>query len=59
HFNLDWHDHVDIDPSLFRASEITHSRGNPEKARGVLGWEAKTKFGALVTLLTNAVRVSV
>ncbi len=56
-FNLDWHDHANIDPSLFRASEITHSRGNPEKARRVLGWEAKTKFGELVTLLTNAVRV--
>jgi GDPmannose 4,6-dehydratase len=56
-FNLDWHDHVDIDPGLFRASEITHSRGNPEKARRVLGWEAETKFAKLVTLLTSAIRV--
>lgn len=56
-FNLDWQDHVDIDPSLFRASEITHSRSNPEKARRVLGWEAKTKFGELVKLLANAARV--
>jgi len=55
-FNLDWHDHVDIDPSLFRASEIAHSRGNPEKARRVLGWEAETKFGELVTVLANAER---
>ncbi|MEA2236530.1 MAG: GDPmannose 4,6-dehydratase [Thermoanaerobaculia bacterium] len=55
-FNLDWHDHVDIDPSLFRASEIAHSRGNPENARRVLGWEAETKFAELVKLLADTER---
>jgi GDPmannose 4,6-dehydratase len=55
-FNLDWHDHVDIDPSLFRASEIAHSRGNPEKARRVLGWEARTKFEELVKVLADEER---
>jgi GDPmannose 4,6-dehydratase len=55
-FNLDWHDHVDTDPSLFRASEIAHSRGNPEKARRVLGWEAGTKFAELVQLLADEER---
>jgi GDP-D-mannose dehydratase len=57
-FDLDWHDHVDIDPSLFRASEIANSRGNPEKAQRVLGWEVKTKFADLVTLLADAERSS-
>jgi GDP-D-mannose dehydratase len=56
HFHLDWHDHVDIDPYLFRASEITHSRGNPEKAKRLLHWEAKTKFAELVRVLANAER---
>jgi GDPmannose 4,6-dehydratase len=52
-FNLDWHDHVDIDPSLFRASEIAYSRGNPEKSRRLLGWEAETKFAKLVPMLVE------
>jgi GDPmannose 4,6-dehydratase len=54
HFNLNWRDHADIDPSLFRASEITCSRGNPDKARRILRWEAKTKFGDLTRLLAGA-----
>jgi GDPmannose 4,6-dehydratase len=56
-FNLNWRDHADIDPGLFRASEISHSRGNPDKARRVLGWEAKTNFAGLVNLLAEAERV--
>jgi len=57
-FNLDWHDHVDIDQSLYRASEIAYSRGNPEKARKVLGWEAETKLEKLVRLLADEARGS-
>ncbi|MEO8034490.1 MAG: GDP-mannose 4,6-dehydratase, partial [Acidobacteriota bacterium] len=50
-FDLDWRDHVDVDRSLFRASEIQCSRGNPEKSRRLLGWEAKVRFGELVGIL--------
>ena len=53
---LDWRDHVDIDRTLFRTSDIRYSRGNPDKARRVLGWEPKTRFEALVILLVNAAR---
>jgi GDPmannose 4,6-dehydratase len=53
-FNLNWRDHVDTDPALFRASEIAYSRGNPEKAHRLLEWKAETKFGALVPLLADA-----
>src|SRR5947208_411507 len=28
---LDWKEHVDTEPSLFRPSDIVYSRGNPEK----------------------------
>ena len=52
-FGLDWHAHVDVDPSLFRASDIAYSRGNPEKSRRVLGWEAKTRFRDLVRILAT------
>jgi GDPmannose 4,6-dehydratase len=56
HFKLDWHNHVDIDPALFRASEIAYSRGNPEKSRRLLGWEATTNFAELVAILADGER---
>ncbi|EFL51384.1 NAD-dependent epimerase/dehydratase [Solidesulfovibrio fructosivorans JJ]] len=37
---LDWRDHVDVDPSLFRPSDIAVSRANPSKAAQRLGWRA-------------------
>ena len=40
-FGLEWREHVVSDPSLLRPSEIMISRGNPEKARKILGWQAK------------------
>ena len=52
-FGLDWHAHVDIDCSLFRASDIAYSCGNPDKSRRVLGWEAKTRFRELVRILAT------
>jgi len=52
-FNLNWRDHVDVDKSLFRASEIAYSRGNPEKAKRLLGWQANTKFAELVAILAE------
>jgi GDPmannose 4,6-dehydratase len=51
---LDWRSHVDIDPTLFRPSEITHSAGNPEKAKKGLGWKAGVAFPELIA---NLVRV--
>ncbi len=57
-FNLDWNDHVDIDPSLFRASEISYSRGNPAKSKQLLGWSATTRFETLVGILAEGARKS-
>jgi GDPmannose 4,6-dehydratase len=37
---LTWRDHVDVDPSLFRPSDIAISRANPAKAAARLGWRA-------------------
>jgi GDPmannose 4,6-dehydratase len=51
---LDWHDHVNIDPSLFRPSEIAHSAGNPEKAIRGLSWKAKVAFPELIANLVRA-----
>jgi GDPmannose 4,6-dehydratase len=51
--NLDWHDHVTIDRTLFRPSDIRNSRGNAAKAKRELGWEAGVKFGELVRILMD------
>lgn len=37
-FNLDWRDHVESDPTLYRLTDIRSSRGNPDRARRILGW---------------------
>lgn len=52
---LDWRDHVVIDQSLYRPSEIDWSGGNPAKAHRELGWSSETGFDELVTrLVTDA-----
>jgi GDPmannose 4,6-dehydratase len=38
---LDWCDHVEEDSTLIRPTEIMTSRGDPAKARRVLGWSAE------------------
>ena len=40
HLGLDWETHVTTNPSFLRPSEIMVSRGNPDKARRELGWQA-------------------
>jgi GDPmannose 4,6-dehydratase len=51
HFDLDWRQHVRVDPSLFRPSELTYNRGNAFKAAETIGWQASTHFADLVALL--------
>ena len=48
---LDWRDHVDSDPSLFRATDIASSRGNPAKAADKLGWRAQYTMTDVVKLM--------
>ena len=45
---LDWRQYVIQDPKLFRPADIRHSRGNAEKARHMLGWEAKMRMRDVV-----------
>jgi len=53
HMGLDWNRHVEIDPRYFRPAEVDLLLGDPSKARRKLGWEAKTKFKELVTLMVD------
>jgi GDPmannose 4,6-dehydratase len=54
HVDLDWHDHVQIDPELFRPAEVNTLRGDASKARRVLGWEPQVAFPELVRRMVDA-----
>ncbi len=45
---LDWREHVDSDPTLFRPTDLAWSQGNPEKAARELGWRAGTQMKGVV-----------
>ena len=45
---LDWEEYVEIDPKFYRPSEVNYLLADASKAKGVLGWEAKTSFNELV-----------
>ncbi len=47
-FGLNWQDHVVVDPSLFRASEIARNIGDPSKASKKLGWRAMSSLPDIV-----------
>jgi GDPmannose 4,6-dehydratase len=41
HVGLDWQDHVRVDETLLRPSDILRSQGNAGKAARLLGWQAQ------------------
>jgi len=45
---------VSVSPTYFRPTEVDILMGNPAKAKEKLGWEAKTKFNELVSLMVKA-----
>jgi GDPmannose 4,6-dehydratase len=54
YFGLNWRNHVEVDASLVRPSDISTSIGNPTKAKTQLGWEAKTQMRGVVQKLIEA-----
>ena len=53
-FGLDWRDHVEVDPALYRPSELRVGRANPRKAREELGWEARYRMKDVVRMMMDA-----
>ncbi|MHB8810465.1 MAG: GDP-mannose 4,6-dehydratase [Desulfobulbaceae bacterium] len=51
---LNWRDHVEIDPQLFRPTEIMYGCGNPAKAKKDFGWEARSKMRDVVRKMLAA-----
>ncbi len=54
HVGLHWQDHVVSDERLFRPTEIKELMGDYALAKRELGWEPKTSFRELITLMVEA-----
>lgn len=52
--NLDYKKYVQIDPSLYRPAEVDYLKGQPTKAKGILGWEPEISFQELVADMVNS-----
>lgn len=52
---LDWREHVVTDKHLLRPTDLQIGRGNPDKARRLLGWEATTKMDEVVRKMVTGV----
>ncbi|WP_199322870.1 MULTISPECIES: GDP-mannose 4,6-dehydratase [Calothrix] len=52
--NLDWREHLVIDNSLLRPTDLEVGRGNPAKAENQLGWQAKYKMKDVVQMMVKA-----
>ncbi|HEX3464276.1 MAG TPA: GDP-mannose 4,6-dehydratase [Candidatus Elarobacter sp.] len=52
--DLNWEDHVVIDPRYYRPAEVDLLVGDASKARRVLGWEPETTFEELVEQMVRA-----
>jgi GDPmannose 4,6-dehydratase len=51
--NLDWKKFVKIDPNLSRSYEIDTVRGNPQKAKDILKWEAKNTLEDVLAIMVD------
>jgi GDPmannose 4,6-dehydratase len=54
HYGLDWKNHVEVDNSLLRPTDILIGKADPNKARTVLGWHHKLDVDSVITNMCNA-----
>lgn len=52
--DLNWQDHVVIDPEFIRPAEVDLLLGDPTKAKEKLGWTSTTDFRGLVEMMVEA-----
>lgn len=53
---LNWKDHVEIDPALFRPADLMVGRADPGRAEHVLGWKAGKLMPDVVRLMMEVER---
>jgi GDPmannose 4,6-dehydratase len=46
--NKNYQDYVEIDPNLYRPSEVEYLHGDCSKAQKILKWQPQTSFDELV-----------
>lgn len=51
---LNWHDHVEIDPALLRPAEVHHLCGDYSKAERELGWKPVVSFEELIGMMVDS-----
>jgi len=51
---LRWQDHVVVDPTYFRPTEVDELQGDASKAADRLGWRPRTRFPELVRIMVEA-----
>jgi GDPmannose 4,6-dehydratase len=51
---LDWREHIRIDPRYYRPAEVAALCADASRARRELGWEPRTGFRDLVTMMVDA-----
>jgi GDPmannose 4,6-dehydratase len=54
YLNLDWKNHVKIDPRFIRPAEVELLIGDSSKARAKLGWKPKVSFENLVKMMVDS-----
>jgi GDPmannose 4,6-dehydratase len=55
HYGLNWGESVNIDPTLFRPSDLSYSAADPFKASVQLGWKAKHSVSDVINRMCTAV----
>ncbi|MBF2048269.1 MAG: GDP-mannose 4,6-dehydratase [Leptolyngbya sp. IPPAS B-1204] len=55
YLGLDWQDHVEIDKSLYRPTDIAVSCGDASKAKQRLGWQARYTMKDIAHMMVDAV----
>lgn len=54
YLNLDWNEHVEIDPKYFRPTEVEVLKANFTKAKKTLNWTPKITFEDLIKIMVDA-----
>ena len=54
YLDLDWEEHVVVDPEFYRPAEVDLLVSDPAKAREKLGWEPTVPFEGLVHMMVDA-----
>jgi GDPmannose 4,6-dehydratase len=54
HAGLEWEQYVTTDPAFLRPAEVDHLVGDSTKARDRFGWEPRTSFRELATMMVDA-----